>query len=272
MRVCGLGDNTVDEYVNQGVGFPGGNAVNVAVVAKSLGAVAAYLGVCGNDERGAFLLRHLEERGIDISRVRVVDGPNSYCEVALEPDGNRRFIFFQPEPQPLILAVDDIDYLGSFDLVHCGYAARLGFDLAELAGRCQLSYDFGERPSSVDPSLIRSLRAASFSRSSFSEAEAIAFARAVGAEGPEIVVVTRGAKGAVVGLGSEIHVQPSDPGRVADTLGAGDAFFAALVVAVYDGESLSRAAERAAHIAAATCERYGAFGTGRPIAVGTAVS
>ena len=272
MRLCGLGDNTVDEYINQGVGFPGGNAVNVAVMAKSLGADAAYLGVCGNDERGAFLLGQLAEQGIDVSRVRVVDGPNSYCEVALDTDGNRRFLSFQPEPEPLALTLEDVDYLESFDLVHCGYAAHVGFDLAELAQRCRLSFDFGERPSSVDPVLDRSLHAVSYTRSAPSEAEAIALVRDVLAEGPEIVVVTRGARGAVGGHGAEIHVQPSVRARVTDTLGAGDAFIAALVVGLYGGERLPAAAERAARFAAATCERFGAFGTGRPIRAGATAS
>ncbi len=32
VRVLGIGDNTVDIYVDQGVQFPGGNAVNVAIL------------------------------------------------------------------------------------------------------------------------------------------------------------------------------------------------------------------------------------------------
>ena len=35
-RILGLGDNTVDTYVDAGLQFPGGNAVNVAVLARCL--------------------------------------------------------------------------------------------------------------------------------------------------------------------------------------------------------------------------------------------
>jgi len=38
VRLLGLGDNTVDTYVDQGWQYPGGNAVNVAVLARRLGA------------------------------------------------------------------------------------------------------------------------------------------------------------------------------------------------------------------------------------------
>ena len=34
MKVLGLGDNVVDRYVNKGIMFPGGNAVNFAVYAR----------------------------------------------------------------------------------------------------------------------------------------------------------------------------------------------------------------------------------------------
>lgn len=270
MRVCGLGDNTVDEYVLQRVGFPGGNSVNVAVTARSLGAEAAYLGVVGSDERGAFLLAQLGEHGVDVSRARVVDGPNAWCEIALD-DGNRRFVSFQPEPEPLSLTADDLAYLRTFDLVHCGYAARLAFDPADLAASTRLSYDFGERPESVEPELISVLEAASFSRATLTDDEVIDLVRETQAAGPVLVIVTRGTRGAVVGHAGQLHVQPAVPAKVVDTLGAGDAFIATMLVSLFDGLPLARAAERAAAVAAAACERFGAFGTGRPLALkGTA--
>jgi fructoselysine 6-kinase len=50
--LAGLGDNVVDRYVNEGMMYPGGNAVNVAVHARRSGAIAsirrrARFGRCG---------------------------------------------------------------------------------------------------------------------------------------------------------------------------------------------------------------------------------
>ncbi len=62
MRLLGLGDNTVDTYVDQGTQYPGGNAVNVAVFAHRLGLAAGYLGCLGADAAGDLLLQALQAK------------------------------------------------------------------------------------------------------------------------------------------------------------------------------------------------------------------
>lgn len=79
VRVLGIGDNTVDIYVDQGVQFPGGNAVNIAVLTRRIGADAAYLGCIGNDFLGDMIHDALVAEGIDISHSRRIDGPNSWA-------------------------------------------------------------------------------------------------------------------------------------------------------------------------------------------------
>ena len=52
-----IGDNVVDLYCDEGVYYPGGNALNVAVMARRAGLEgAAYMGILGNDAPG----RHVE--------------------------------------------------------------------------------------------------------------------------------------------------------------------------------------------------------------------
>jgi fructoselysine 6-kinase len=60
VRICGVGDNVVDRYLELGLMFPGGNALNVAVFAKRAGAEAAYLGITGNDVLGEIVRRQLQ--------------------------------------------------------------------------------------------------------------------------------------------------------------------------------------------------------------------
>ena len=81
VRVLGIGDNTVDIYVDQDVQFPGGNAVNVAVMMKRLGAEASYLGCIGTDFLGALIKDALAAEGIDTSHMRVIAGPNSWSRI-----------------------------------------------------------------------------------------------------------------------------------------------------------------------------------------------
>ena len=75
-RILGIGDNTVDIYVDQGMEYPGGNAVNVAVLARRLGAETSYLGCLGRDALGDLVHECLVAEGVDVSRCRRIDGPN----------------------------------------------------------------------------------------------------------------------------------------------------------------------------------------------------
>ena len=92
MRIVGVGDNVLDRYIDQGLMYPGGNAVNVPVLALRFGAeAAAYVGAVGDDEGGSWLLEALGLEGLDTSRVKVLPERNSYSRVALV-DGDRTFV------------------------------------------------------------------------------------------------------------------------------------------------------------------------------------
>ena len=56
MKLIAIGDNVTDCYMDEGVYFPGGNAVNVAVNCKKNGAEKVnYIGVFGDDERADYI-------------------------------------------------------------------------------------------------------------------------------------------------------------------------------------------------------------------------
>src|SRR5262245_386712 len=90
-RILGFGDNTVDTYVDAGMQYPGGNAVNVAVLRRWRGAAASYLGCLGNDEAGGLIFDALAKEGIDLSRCRRIAGENARARIAHE-GGDRRFV------------------------------------------------------------------------------------------------------------------------------------------------------------------------------------
>ncbi|MFO0969813.1 MAG: ribokinase [Gemmataceae bacterium] len=76
--------------------------------------------------------------------------------------------------------------------------------------------------------------------------------------GAAVVVLTMGARGAlVVEAASVVHV-PARKVEAVDTTGAGDAFAAALAVFAAEGQSLRQAAESAALVAAIAVSRTGA--------------
>lgn len=68
VKIAAIGDNVIDRYLNKGVMYPGGNAVNVAAHASMLGAQAAYIGEIGNDLGGRIITDALSSLNVDLSQ------------------------------------------------------------------------------------------------------------------------------------------------------------------------------------------------------------
>ena len=66
LKLIAIGDNVTDCYVDEGVYFPGGNAVNVAVNCKKCGAEKVnYIGVFGDDDRADYIRECLAEVSLE---------------------------------------------------------------------------------------------------------------------------------------------------------------------------------------------------------------
>ncbi len=268
ISVIGVGDNTVDRYLHLGKMFPGGNAVNVPVLAHRLGCPAAYLGWLARDPHGLLVYNALIEEGVDVSHSRLVEGQNAYCEVSLV-DGDRVFGKFSAGVCDQI-SLDDADlrFISTFDLVHTSVYSFITPYLKKLRLVSKmLSFDFSsewdrqmltEILPMVDIALISNP-----TEDIDENRELINFASAFG---PEIILVTSGEQGALLFDGSRFFHQKIDPiGEVIDTLGAGDAFAASFMVNYLEGFSISDALHKAARYASAACKYYGAFGHGAPL-------
>ena len=74
-----------------------------------------------------------------------------------------------------------------------------------------------------------------------------------------LVILTKGAAGSEVITADEAIPQPAGETEVVDTVGAGDSFTAAFVVAYLRGLSFSEAQRQASDTAAYVCSRQGAM-------------
>ncbi|WP_309066002.1 PfkB family carbohydrate kinase [Microbacterium sp.] len=264
MKLLGAGDNVSDRYLHLSTQFPGGNAVNVAVFAARMGVHAGYLGVVGNDDVGRHLLSSLAAEHVDVSHVRVGDGPNATADVELR-DNDR--VFLRSDRTTALFELDDdqLELMRRYDVVHSGYAGTLLPRVPEIAERTKVSFDFGSRFEfdRVEP-YLRHLHLACFSGGHLTEPEAEELVRAGRRAGAEHVLVTRGEAGAYVGAGDLVHHQPADLVSPVDTLGAGDAFIAGLLVGLGTGRALPATLAAASAHAAQVCQVHGAFGRGMP--------
>jgi fructoselysine 6-kinase len=266
-RIIGVGDNTVDRYLHLGRMFPGGNAVNVAVFARRHGHEASYIGWLGTDRYGRLLRDSLVAEGIDISRCRIVEGESSHGDVTLV-DGDRVFgDFAWGVTTQIDLDDDQLAFIAGHDIAHTSVYSKLEGQLDRLAAAARvLSFDFAsDWTRDLLAQTLPHVDIAFLSHANADEAEVrdlLAWARE---QGPSLVVVTCGAAGAFACDGERVHRQGIVETEVVDTLGAGDAFAARLLVELHDGRPLADALPLAAASAAATCAYLGAYGHGVPI-------
>ena len=263
MRLACVGDNVVDVYLSLGLMFPGGNAVNVSVAAARAGVEASYLGALGSDAAGRAVLRSLQEEGVLLERLRVLDGPNAYCTIEVV-DGDRRFLVSDVGVSRFVLDEDDLAFLATNDLVHTGDTSQIDDQVRAIAERVPVSFDFAEQPEDYWSRLVDCVSIATFSATHLSDEEASDFARRIVELGPRIVLVTLGERGALAFDGEEVHFAHSSVSPV-DTLGAGDSLIGTFLAGVLQDHGIGRALESGSERAASTCLHNGAFGPGFPV-------
>lgn len=270
MKLIGIGDNVVDYYQDQGLMYPGGNALNVAVFSKRNGAEAcAYLGITGDDAAAQHVIACLKAEGIDISRIRRAYGPNGEATVALSEEGDRVFVSTNrgkrmPSLLMLRLTQEDLDYIDDYDVIHTSINSDVEHELPRLSHKA-ISFDFSTKKRWDKEYLQRVcpyVRYAFFSGSDMEQTEIDELIGEVHRLGVKVVGVTRGSDPAIFSDGAQRYEQEPLPARIVDTMGAGDSFIAGFLAAYHDRQNMQDALLQAARSAAATCGEYGAFGYG----------
>jgi fructoselysine 6-kinase len=276
LKVIGVGDNVVDDYAHIRTMFPGGNALNFSVYASMLGCESAYLGVFGSDIAADHVQRTLTEAGVDTSRCRCADGPNGRAVLTIE-DGERVFIESNEggvsKSEPTEFIFDDLDYLQAFSIMHTSAYSYMDRHLARMQSLDPLlSYDFSDDFDADNAlSLCRNVDIGFFSCAEWTEKATLDLLEEVVARGCTLAAATRGPNEAILFEGQSWYRQAPRTVTPTDTLGAGDAFITAFLVAYVSGKAdadaqpaflIEGALEKAASFAAEICQLQGAFGHG----------
>lgn len=264
VRVVGVGDNDVDCYLADGKMYPGGNCFNVSVFARRCGADAAYVGAVGTDAAGRLMEHVLKNEKVDASHLRIVNGRTAHCVIG-HHGGDRQFLSYDLGVSRFEPTESDLDFIARFDAAHVYQHAGLDGWLAAFAGRTRLSYDFSTRRDVEHRSQVAPhCWLASFSGAEQSLAETADLMREMRVAGAQWVLATRGGDGALL-LGDDLlHHVSAAPGKVVDTLGAGDSFIARVIVGLLRNEAAEHLLRAAADEAAVACRYFGAVGYGVP--------
>lgn len=279
VKIACLGQNNVDLYLDHKIGYPGGCDFNDCRFARMLGAEAVMITVFGSDAYAKHNQEVMDFYQIDYSRSRYYDGetPNALIKLV---EGNRTFFGTNGGgvngKHPIILNEEDIAYLKDVDLVISSKGSKMSPEEFQklYTAKIPIAYDFSNNSSQENINRITPLCKFVFlSASDLGDKEIKHLMKARHQMGAKYILASRGEKPAVLYDGNQFYFQPPMPVRVVDTLGAGDSFFTAFLIAflyrfpkgtAVTEEGLKDCMRQGAVFAARNCTVYGAAGDGIP--------
>jgi len=260
----------------------GGAALNFAAHAKILGHSVSFISAVGDDPRGRRVLQKMEAMGLSTRFVRLVkDHPTGIVAVTLDASGQPHFTIHRPAAYDFPeLSAGDLSVLcaGRPDWIYFGTLFQMSPDAKavtlkaiEANPEARRLYDVNLRENCYEASLINELMSLATAvklndlevdiiQSIFhwSYRSLMDFCRGTASRfGWEAVCVTRGEEGCVLWLdGQYVEAEGYDV-RVADTVGAGDAFAAAFVHGMKCGWPPRKIADFANRVGALVASRPG---------------
>ncbi|HSH39019.1 MAG TPA: carbohydrate kinase [Chthoniobacterales bacterium] len=268
----------------------GGAPFNVAVHVAQIGGSSALLSCVGRDELGDEILAVARRRSVNVDFVaRARSGlPTGTVSVRIDAHGHASYAVAQPvawdEIEVSPAALEPVRQAGA--LVYGSLAARSPCNLLQLERLLQVKgplkfFDVNLRPPFSDAAQVMELarradvvklndseaaqlaaylRTGAAAQESLRDQEAVACACETLAEATNVtrICVTRGDKGAAFWDSGKLTTTPALQVEVKDTVGAGDAFMAGLVVGLTNGTETRKVLQDAARLGAFVASQRGA--------------
>lgn len=248
---------------------PGGKGANQSVAAGRLGARTALLARVGDDAHGRLLLDSQRAAGVDTAGVLVGGAPTGVALITVDPSGDNSIVV-SPGANGR-LTPEDVRSAGNLLAASRVVSAQLEIPLetvVEVVRNLAPGSRFVLNPSppralpaevlaACDPLIVNEHEARVIVGTDLGDSPED-WASALLALGPRSVVITLGARGALVASAEGAARVPSVKVETVDTTGAGDAFTAALAWRLGLDEPLAEAAAYAARVGAAAVTRAGA--------------
>jgi fructokinase len=235
----------------------GGAPFNVACAIKCFGGSSGFVGSVGNDIIGEYLIKFAENRKLDkLQIVKTDDRNTTLAFVELDVSGERTFCFFRKNTADYILPDISKSFLDAVNIVHIGslmlsYDCGLNYALS-LAEKCRqagkkVSFDVNYRTDIFNCKVDAVKRYKQVIEKSdivkFSEDEAEIFTyEYIYSLKNKLICITLGSKGSKWIYNSKSGKVDSIKVNPIDTTGAGDAFYAAVLMHL-DGKNFDKLTE-----------------------------
>lgn len=263
----------------------GGAPMNTAIACSRLGLKVGAITCIGNDRLGDFLLETLKANMIDVSRIRRLNLRTTISIVSKQRMGEVDYIFYR---KPWSLSSDTEYYLSSEDVEYLRGARLLhtsGFAFSQKPARDEYQKLIREAKKiglaiSLDPTfridvwpnlaeayeVYRELfHVADIVLSTYRELRILLGIDSIrgildlcSKYGWRILGIKMGAKGSILYMDGATSSLESFKIKVADTVGAGDAWNAAIIYGIIKGLAIDEVILLANAVAAMKCMRVGA--------------
>jgi len=281
--VIGIGANSVD-YVNRLPAYPepqgpfskmrireqavccGGQTATALAACSRLGLTVRYIGATGTDGNGKRLREELQRRDIDATEAVIRDVPNQFAIILVDEQSGERIVLWDRDerlrlrPRELVretiaaarlVHVDDVDQPAAI------MAARIGREIG-----LPVTSDI-DRITELTPELVEAVTIPIFAEHVPSGLTGVSdleeALRRLRDRHEGLLIVTRGALGALALEGDRLIRSPGFPVSAVDTTGAGDVFRGGLILGLLRGWSTEAALAFANAAAAISCTRLGAM-------------
>lgn len=280
--VAGLGEVLWDVFPD-GARF-GGAPANFACSAAGVGGHAVHVFMAsgvGGDELGDRALQVLSQKHVDVSCMAIDDRQTGQVLVTLDQHGKADYEFASNTAWDNLRWTPNLEQLASAANAVCFGTLGQRSEISRQTIRsfvkatsdpCLRILDINLRPPFWDKeTLLESMPLANILK--LNDEELPILASLLNLEGTELnllnalrqkysfrlIALTRGSNGSILlEADGTISDLPGEPTNVIDTVGAGDAFTAAMVVGLLNDWPLSRLHQRAAQVAGFVCGQPGA--------------
>ncbi|MGM9889717.1 MAG: HAD-IA family hydrolase [Floccifex porci] len=233
MKILSFSDNVFDVYQNEGVCFPGGNAVNVAINCAKLGYSSYYYGKIALDDYGKHLVQVLKSMNVNIDLCTYHKGSTKCC-IQNRLHGERQFIKVDLKEDwpgnPLL----NIDF--DFDVIFTSCNSKLENEIRNIHTDGIIVYDFGEKEKYREKDYLdKIVPYIDFAQFSFSDAPMEKIQQFLNAYPFNIpVLITRSSLNPLLYYHSSYYEGIIDYIKPIDTMGAGDAFISRFVTSLVE--------------------------------------
>jgi ribokinase len=241
---------------------PGGKGANAAAAAARLGAPTRFVGLVGRDDFGTKAREDLRAEGVDVTHLGEADDPTGVAAILVE-EGGQNVIAVASGANAAVSSGYVRRALDAIDVERAVILANLEIPDGAIDVAAHLAVGRGW-PFVLNPAPARPIAAGVLSGCDVvvpneREAAVLGGVDDLLGNGGRAVVVTRGSAGADLHRpGRPVHHEPAPEVEAVDSTGAGDAFCAAVAVALAEGRDLEDAVRWGTAAGALACRRVGA--------------